>query len=189
RDENELQHLVHTDLRHCSDGRGAFAVRYPRGAGTGDEMDEDLRCLPLGKGELLRERDDLAIVAIGSTVRQALGAADLLAEQGVHCTVVDARFLKPLDEDLILSVAQRCGQVMTVEENVLAGGFGSGVLELISSRRLGGIQVEVVAIPDEFVEHGQPQILRQKYGLDAKGLVQRALSAFPRLGMAAKVGA
>jgi 1-deoxy-D-xylulose-5-phosphate synthase len=189
RNENELQQLVHTGLQHCSDGLGSFAVRYPRGAGTGEAMDEALRCLPIGKGELLRDGSDLAIVAIGSAVEQALGAADLLAKQGLRCAVVDARFLKPLDEELILDLAQKCGRVLTVEENVLAGGFGSSVLELLASHRVAGIQVEVAAIPDEFVEHGQPQILREKYGLDADGLARRAIAAFPRLGMARKVGA
>ena len=189
RNENELQHLVHTGVQNCADGLGAFALRYPRGAGTGEPMDKELRRLPIGKGELLRDGSDLAILAIGSAVEIALGAADLLGKQGLRCTVVDARFLKPLDEELILAVAQRCGRVLTVEENVAAGGFGSGVLELLSAHRLSGIQVEVAAIPDEFVEHGQPRILREKYGLDAEGIARRAISAFHRLGVAARVGA
>ena len=178
RDENELQHLVRTGIQYIAEGRGAFAVRYPRGTGTGKPMEPELRALPVGKGELLREGNDLAIVAIGNVVGAALEAADLLAPQGIGCAVVDARYLKPLDEELILRAAQRCGRVLTVEENVLAGGFGSAVLELLSARGLAGIPVETVGIPDEFVEHGKPSELRAKYGLTGPGIAGRVVRSF-----------
>lgn len=189
RDENELQLLVHTGIQYVSEGLGPFALRYPRGAGVGVPMEEDLRVLPIGKGELLREGRDLAILAIGNTVSSALEAADRLAGQGVSCTVVDVRFLKPLDEGLILEVARRCGRVMTVEENVAAGGFGSAVLEMLAAHGMAGVPVELLAVPDEFVEHGNPTALRAKYGLDAQGIVRRATESFHLAGMAAKIGA
>ncbi len=189
RDENELQQLMHTGIQYVSEGQGPFALRYPRGAGVGVPMEEDLRVLPIGKGELLREGRDLAILAIGNTVSSALEAADRLAGQGVSCAVVDARFLKPLDEGLILEAAQRCGRVMTVEENVAAGGFGSAVLEMLAAHGMAGVPVELLAVPDEFVEHGNPTALRAKYGLDAQGIVRRATESFHLAGMAAKIGA
>ncbi len=179
RDENELQMLVHTGIQYISEGRGAFAVRYPRGTGVGVPMEEDLRLLPIGKGELLRDGSDLAILAIGNTVSAALEAAQQLDGQGIRCRVVDARFLKPLDEELILETARRCGRVVTVEENVAAGGFGSAVLELLAAHGMSGIPVEVIGVPDRFVEHGTPTILRSLYGLDAQGIVRRVLERFP----------
>lgn len=178
RNENELQHLVHTGIEYLAQGRGPFAVRYPRGSGTGEPMEEEPRSLPVGKGEVLRDGSDLAIVAIGNVVEQAVEAAGLLAARGIECTVVNARFLKPLDEELILRVARRCRRVVTVEENVVAGGFGSAVLELLAAHHLSDVRVEVVGIPDEFVEHGHPAILREKYGLDAAGIARRVAGVF-----------
>lgn len=189
RNENELQHLVHTGIQYVAEGRGAFAVRYPRGAGTGEPMDEEPRVLPIGRGELLRDGSDLAILAIGNVVPAALEAAGLLEERGIKCAVVDARFLKPLDEDLILETVRRCRWAMTVEENVVAGGFGAAVLELLSARQVTGVQVEVVGIPDAFVEHGQPSLLREKYGLDSAGIARRAMDRFPLVSPTVKVGA
>jgi 1-deoxy-D-xylulose-5-phosphate synthase len=178
RNENELQHLVHTGIRHIAEGRGAFAVRYPRGAGTGEPLEEELRLIPIGKGEPLRRGDDLAIIAIGSAVTQALEAASLLEAQGVHATVADGRFLKPLDETLILDIAGRCKRLITLEENVVTGGFGTAVLELLAAHQMTDVQVEVIGIPDEFVEHGTPALLREKYGLTGEGIARRALAAF-----------
>jgi 1-deoxy-D-xylulose-5-phosphate synthase len=178
RSENELQNLIHTGIRHIAGGGVPFAVRYPRGSGTGEPLDEQPRLLPVGKAELLRDGDDLAILGIGNTVAFALEAADLLAARGVSCAVVDARYVKPLDEELLLDVARRCRRVITVEENVVSGGFGSAVLELLAARRVQGVRVEVIGVPDEFVEHGTPEILRGKYGLNGPGIARRAEEAF-----------
>jgi len=178
RNENELRHLVHTGILHITAGKGPFAVRYPRGAGTGEPMEDELRLLPVGKGELLRQGGDLAILAIGWAVGQALEAADLLADQGIQTAVVDARYLKPLDEDLILEIASRCRRVVTIEENVITGGFGAAVLELLSGHHIDGVQVEVVGIADEFVEHGAPSLLREKYGLTGAAVAKRAVDVF-----------
>ncbi|HEX9016499.1 MAG TPA: transketolase C-terminal domain-containing protein, partial [Chloroflexota bacterium] len=176
--ENELQHLIHTGIRQIAGGGLPFAIRYPRGAGTGVAMDEDLKTLPIGKGELLRDGSDLAIIGIGSAVKQAKEAAEILAGKGISVALVDARYLKPLDTKLILDVCRRCRRVVTVEENVLAGGFGSGVLELLASSDLTGVEVETVGIPDEFMEHGTPALLREKYGLTGAAIASRAVAAF-----------
>jgi 1-deoxy-D-xylulose-5-phosphate synthase len=184
RDENELQHLLHTAVDHAAHGRGPIALRYPRGNGVGLTLDAEPRVIPIGQGELLQDGRDLAILALGSTVLPALEASELLARQGVSCAVVDARFVKPLDEALILDLAGRVGGVVTVEEHAAAGGFGSAVMELLAAHGT-HVPVEVIAVPDEFVEHGKQSDLRAVYALDGPGIARRALAAFPRLGVAA----
>jgi 1-deoxy-D-xylulose-5-phosphate synthase len=119
----------------------------------------------------LREGDDAVIVAIGSTVLPSLRAADVLAEAGISAAVINARFLKPLDGDLIGDWAARTGRVLTVEENVLQGGFGSAVLELLQEKGLHEVRVKRLGIPDRFVEHGPQAILRARYGIDEGGIV------------------
>jgi 1-deoxy-D-xylulose-5-phosphate synthase len=137
-------------------------------------MDQELRPLPLGKGELLREGEDLVIIALGSTVRSSLEAAERLAEEGFSAAVVNARFAKPLDEELLLRHARKTGRVMTVEEHALQGGFGSAVLELLDGARLSSIKTLRIGLPDQFIEHGSQAILRKKYGLDADGILSSA---------------
>ncbi len=176
RDENELARLIYSAARA---GR-PMAVRYPRGCGVGVPRDEKLQELPIGKGELLRSGGDVAIVAIGSAVHPSLEAASVLEKQGVACAVVDARYAKPLDSDLILEVASRAKRVITIEENALAGGFGSSVLGLLSANA--EIDVLRIGIPDEFVGHGPQEILRADYGLDAQGIVRSIVSHFPEFG-------
>ncbi len=170
RDENELQHMLKTAVE-C--GRPA-SVRYPRGRGLGVPLDETPGTLEIGKAEILLEGADLAIFAIGYTVQPALDAARRLREDGIDATVVNCRFVKPLDGDLLARVASATGKVLTVEENVLAGGFGSAVLELLEMKGLCGIGVKRLGIPDEFVEHGTQAEMRRKYGIDAEGILDAA---------------
>jgi len=177
KDENELQHLLYTAVTaNCP-----FAIRYPRGAGSGVPLDQELHQLPIGKGEVLRNGDDVTIIAIGATVAPALEAAQRLAETGIEATIVNARFLKPLDSSLILDVARRTGRVVTVEENALRGGFGSAVLELLQGSPIPNLQVERIGLPDKFVEHGHQGLLRAKYNLDADGIAKQVISS-SRLG-------
>jgi 1-deoxy-D-xylulose-5-phosphate synthase len=183
KDEDELRHMLYTAVEHP----GPIALRYPRGRGVGVAFSSTLSKIPMGKGEVLREGEDLLILALGASVYPALDAAQKLAEQGFSATVVNARFVKPLDENLILSLAAKCGRVLTVEENVLAGGFGSAVLELLADRGLNGLSVQRLGIPDTFVEHGAPDILRQKYGLDAAGILKGALSLLNQQAQPKKV--
>jgi 1-deoxy-D-xylulose-5-phosphate synthase len=165
KDENELQHLLYTGVRHT----GPFAVRFPRGPGVGVALDAELHAIPIGKGELLREGTDAAILAYGAPVPAALEAAELLAAEGIACAVVNARWAKPLDEDLIVEVCRGVRGVVTVEEAVLPGGFGAAVLELLSRK---GIHLPVVTrtMPDEFVDHGPQAHFRAVYRQDARGL-------------------
>ena len=170
KDEDELRHMVNTAV-HCP---GPIAFRYPRGKGMGVKIGPALHSLSIGKGELLREGDDVLIVAIGSTVVPSLRAADVLEDMGIHPAVINARFLKPLDGDLISDWAVRTGRVLTVEENVLQGGFGSAVLELLQEKGFLDIRVKRLGIPDLFVEHGPQSLLRAKYGIDKEGIVNGA---------------
>ena len=166
KDENELQHMVKTALYA---GR-PVSLRYPRGAGFGAPLDLELKELEIGKGELLLEGGDLSIVAIGSTVYPALEAAALLKEKGIRASVVNARFVKPLDSELILAEAERTGCLVTVEENALQGGFGSAVLELLCDAGMTGVRLKRLGIPDNFVEQGSQAQLRADLGIDGVGI-------------------
>jgi 1-deoxy-D-xylulose-5-phosphate synthase len=163
--------MLYTAVEHP----GPIALRYPRGRGVGVAFSSTLSRVPIGKAEVLREGTDLLLLAVGASVYPALEAAASLAQQGFSATVVNARFIKPLDASLILTLAASHGRVLTVEENVLAGGFGSAVLELLADQGLFGVPVKRLGIPDTFVEHGSQDLLRQKYGLDAAGILKGAL--------------
>lgn len=177
KDENELQHLLYTAVQ----AQHPMAIRYPRGSGIGVPLEQELKALPVGKGELLKDGHDIALLAIGSTVQPALAAAQELAKQNINAAVVNARFAKPLDSKLILELACRIGRIITIEENTLCGGFGSAVLGLLESSGLASVKVRRLGIPDEFVEHGHPSLLRAKYKLDATGIAQQVVSLFPEL--------
>jgi len=167
KDENELQHMIATGLQLP----GPSAVRYPRGPGCGVPIDQILTPLPVGKGELLRNGCDGALLAVGTMVQPALQAAQALALEGVELAVMNVRFVKPLDSELILSLAGT-GRLFTVEENVLQGGFGTAVLELLEAEGVTGVAVTRLGFPDSFVEQGEQGELKALYGLDAAGIAQ-----------------
>jgi 1-deoxy-D-xylulose-5-phosphate synthase len=177
KDENELQHMLHTALQHD----GPIAVRYPRGAALGVPLDAEPQRLPLGKAEVLHRGADVALLGIGLGVEAARGAAEHLAEEGVAATVVNARFVKPLDRDLILELAHSVGRLITIEENALAGGFGSAVWELLEREGVENCRLYRVGVPDEFVEHGTQASWRKRYGLDAAGVREAVRRHFPEL--------
>ncbi len=160
KDENELRHMVATAMVHD----GPISLRFPRGAALGVPLDATVSPLPIGKAETLRYGDDVAILALGVHVQTAVEAADLLAEDGIAATVVNARFAKPLDEECILDLARRVGRIVTIEEGVMAGGFGSAALELLAAHRV-TCPVTVLGIPDRFIDHGTPAQLRELCGL------------------------
>lgn len=166
KDEDELRHM----LKSALELKAPVAIRYPRGAGYGVESNHGYKLIPQGKGELLREGKDLAIVAIGSTVHPALKAAESLAAKGIDVSVINARFVKPLDVELILGQARVTGHIVTVEENALQGGFGSAVLELINDNGLASIKVKRLGIPDRYIEQGSQAQLRKDVGIDSEGI-------------------
>ena len=173
-DENELQHLVYTAYRH----EGPFAIRIARGAATGAPLDSELKELPLGKGKVVRQGSDVVIVALGKPVGAAMDAAETLAGHGISCGVVNPIFVKPLDVDLLLDEARRTRRILTVEENVLAGGFGSAVLEALAEAGLEDVVVHRIGMPDSFIEHGTAADQRRQLHLDAEGIAQEILDAF-----------
>jgi len=170
-DESELQNLLYTALNTAH----PMVIRYPRGNGSGVPLDTEFRQLPIGKGEIIKQGEDIAIIAIGSTVIPSLEAAEHLASCGINASVINARFAKPLDAELILQMAKRTGKIITVEENVLSGGFGAAVLELLQKSGISDIKVKRLGIPDEFVTHGEQDLLRSLYHLDAGGIAQECV--------------
>ncbi|MBI4322180.1 MAG: 1-deoxy-D-xylulose-5-phosphate synthase [Chloroflexi bacterium] len=177
RDENELQRMLWTAISLSR----PVAIRYPRGSGVGVPLDATPVPLCMGEAEVLRTGRDLALLAVGATVHPSLRAAEILERRGVQAAVVNARFVKPLDESLIVNLSARFKTLVTVEENVLAGGFGSAVLELLEIRKLAAARVTRIGLPDDFVEHGTPQILREKHGLAAEAIARTALGSFLEL--------
>ncbi len=177
KDENELQHLLYTAVKSSH----PMAVRYPRGTGLGVKLDTELHLIPIGKGEIVRHGEDVAMLAIGVMVTPALEVAQELASRGIEATVVNARFAKPLDSELIVDLAGRIKRVVTIEENALSGGFGSRVTNLLQESGMSDVQVKSIGLPDNFVEQGTQAMLRAKYGLDATGIVMQVLTLFPTL--------
>jgi len=171
RNENELRRMMASCLQHD----GPVAFRYPRGSATGCALDADPVPVPIGRAEVLTEGDDAVILAIGSAVSEALRAHEHLEAQGVAATVVDARFVKPLDTTLLIDLVRRIPRLVTVEENALQGGFGSAVLEALSDAGIRHVAVRRIGIPDTFVEHGALPLLRAKYGLDAPAIARSVL--------------
>lgn len=172
KDENELVHMIHTALAY---DEGPIAVRYPRGAGVGVPRDPEPKILPIGKGEWLRDGTDLVIVGIGPIVYTALEVAQSLEQDGLSVGVINARFVKPVDKDLLLDACDRAGRIVTLEEHTLPGGFGSAVVEALADMGRTNIPVLRIGLPDQFVEHGDVKMLRSLLGLDAKGIRQKIL--------------
>lgn len=167
KDENELQHMLATAI----DLGGPVAIRYPRGNGYGVALDQSFRIIPLGQSETLRTGGDAAVLALGTVVQPALDAAALLHEKdGIDLTVVNARFVKPLDETVILDLARRHRCLVTIEENSLQGGFGTAVLELLEEHGVSGVRVLRLGYPDEPITQGEQHELRAMLGLDVPGL-------------------
>jgi len=172
KDENELQHLLSTAINLGK----PVAIRYPRGNGYGVPLDQHLKNIPVGRGEVLREGSELAILAVGTMVYAAMEAAQILQdEHGISVTVVNARYIKPLDEMLILEMANKFKHLVTIEENALQGGFGSAVLELLESKALSGIKVLRLGYPDAYIPQGEQHELREMLGLHPAGIVASIL--------------
>ena len=174
KDENELQHMLKTAVE-CG---GPVSIRYPRGRGAGVPIDDIPVSLAVGKGEIVydAENANLAIVAIGSTVYPAIAAAAKLKAEGINAMVINARFVKPLDEGLLCDTAKSIKSIITVEENVLMGGFGSAVLELFEEKGIHDVIVKRLGIKDKFVEHASQKELRRMYGIDEEGIMGAARS-------------
>jgi len=172
KDEEELQHMLYTSIEY----NGPTAVRYPRGAGEDRPMEEsdELQLLPIGKGELLVEGDDILLLPVGNRVYPALEAAGELKAIGINASVINPRFIKPLDDDLIEKWASHTGKMITIEDNSKMGGFGSSVLELLSSRGVYHVQTLLLGYPDNFIEHGPQKTLWKDNLIDTAAIVKSA---------------
>jgi len=174
KDEAELQQMVVTGVNHD----GPIAMRYPRGNGYGVPlMEEGWEAIPIGKGELLRSGDDVLLVAYGSMVHTAMQAAEILSEHGVEATVVNARFVKPLDTDLIVPLAKRIGRVVTLEEGCIMGGFGSALTEALMEHDV-VVPVKRIGVPDQLVEHAKPDEAKSELGLTGSQIAERVREAY-----------
>ncbi len=168
KDEDELQDMMYTALQHD----GPSAIRYPRGTGPGAVIKAKPVALEIGRAEVLQDGSDVVIFALGNMVAEGQRLAKMLAAEGQSVALVNARFAKPLDADCVSRYARRSGVVVTMEDHVLAGGFGSVVLECLSAEE---IETPVVRVgwPDQFIEHGKPEALREKYGVTAEAALRR----------------
>jgi 1-deoxy-D-xylulose-5-phosphate synthase len=171
KDEHELQHMLYTAVYYD----GPAAVRYPRGPGYSVTLAESLTKLEIGKGELLCAGDDILLLPVGNRVYPALEAAKELQKIGIGAAVINPRFIKPLDAELICHWARHTGKVITIEDNARQGGFGSSILELFSRRGLYSIQTFILGHPDNFVEHGPQSTLWKNSHIDATSILQTAV--------------
>ncbi|SDY56746.1 1-deoxy-D-xylulose-5-phosphate synthase [Evansella caseinilytica] len=177
KDENELQHMVYTAAKYSE---GPIAVRYPRGNGFGMKLDVKLKELPIGKWEVIKEGGDLTILTFGTTIPMAMEAAGELAKNGFSVEVVNARSIKPMDEEMLAQLAMKNRPILTVEEAALQGGFGSAVLEFFHDNQFHSMIVERMGIPDRFIEHGSVSKLLEEVGITVPEIVNRAEKILPR---------
>jgi 1-deoxy-D-xylulose-5-phosphate synthase len=173
KDEQELRDMLFTAVQY---GKGPIALRYPRGNAVGVPVRPDFKELPIGRSETLRTGRDIALLAVGTMANHALDAAAILAQQGVEAEVVNVRFVKPLDLELLKEVSSRIPAIMTIEDNVIVGGFGSGVCEALQDLGRTAATVKVHGLPDGWVEHGTPSELYRLVQLDAAGIAETAMS-------------
>ncbi len=176
KDEDELRRMLKTAVEHAGAGRGPIALRYPRGSGRGVALTpvEAVEPLEIGRAEVLREGEDVALLAVGPMAYFALEAAAALELEGIEATVVNARFVRPLDGDLVEAVARRCGRLVCVEEHVVRGGFGSAVLEELSARGLRGIRTRLLGLPSAVIDHGDPKLFYREFGLTPPQIAEAA---------------
>lgn len=176
KDENEGQHMVKTAIDYND---GPIALRYPRGNGLGVEMDAEMKALPIGSWEVLREGTDAVILTFGTTIPMAMKAAEQLAYQGIDVRVVNARFIKPMDEAMLHEIMKENLPILTIEESLLQGGFGSAVLEFAFDKKYRNVQIERIGIPDEFIEHGEVDLLLEEINVTAEEAVKRITQLVP----------
>lgn len=171
KDEDELRHMLLTAIESGK----PCAIRYPRGTGFGVPISREIQLLEIGRAEHLREGMDVSILAIGHTVHYALNACEILDSMGVSAGVVNMRFVKPLDSEVVIQEALKTGRIVTVEENVLMGGFGSAVLECLHDHGITNVKVARIGVPDEFVEHGPQEVWRSRYGITPQGIARASV--------------
>ena len=179
KDEDELRHMLYSAFHY----QGPVAIRYPRGCGLGVAVDKPLAIIPIGKSEELTAGHDVAILALGAMVGPSVEAAALLAKQGVKAGVVNARYITPLDFDMLRKLAKETGVIVTVEDNILAGGFGSSVLEAINAANYNWVKILRLGLPNSFIEHGTRSSILEEHGLDAAGIAAKIKEFMHQFGV------
>ena len=183
KDENELRHMLKTSIYHS----GPCALRYPRGNGLGVEMDEDIKEIEIGKGEVIKDGKDLTIIAFGAMVDPSMKTAAMLENYGLSVAVINARFAKPIDKNLIMKYAQKTGCIITTEEHSVQGGFGSAVLEVLQDfDEHIPLKTKCIGVPDIVVEHGAPGIIKKDLKLDSEGMFE-TICSFINLNISSKL--
>ena len=177
KDENEGQHMVNTAIQYND---GPIAMRYPRGNGYGVKMDEELKTIPIGSWEELKPGNDVAILTFGTTIPMAMEAAQALEKQGVSVKVINARFIKPLDEEMLHSILQKKMPILTIEEAMLEGGFGSAVLEFAHDHNYHSAVIDRIGIPDKFIEHGSVNKLLAEISLTTDHVITKIMNITPQ---------
>lgn len=177
KDENEGQHMVNTAIQYND---GPIAMRYPRGNGYGVQMDEELKIIPIGSWEELKPGNDAAILTFGTTIPMAMDAALAMEKQGVSVKVINARFIKPLDQDMLHSLLKKQVPILTIEEAMLEGGFGSAVLEFAHDHNYHSAVIDRMGIPDKFIEHGSVNKLLEEIHLTTDDVIQKVVSMTPQ---------
>lgn len=174
KDEAELRNMLFTAVEHKE---GPVAIRYPRGSALGVELKDKFELLPIGKAEVIKEGNDVAILAVGSMVQYSLAASEKLKSEGINAEVINMRYVKPLDIELLDKVSQKFDKIMTVEENSLAGGFGSGVIEYFAEKNYKN-DIRRLGLPDKFIDHGTQAELYDLLGIDADGIYKKVKLIF-----------
>jgi 1-deoxy-D-xylulose-5-phosphate synthase len=183
KDENELRHMLKTSIYHS----GPCALRYPRGNGLGVEMDEDIKEIEIGKGEVIKDGKDLTIIAFGAMVDPSMKTAAMLENYGLSVAVINARFAKPIDKNLIMEYAQKTGCIITTEEHSVQGGFGSAVLEVLQDLDEHiPLKTKCIGVPDIVVEHGAPGIIKKDLKLDPEGMFE-TICSFVNVSISSKL--
>ncbi|MBT8382223.1 MAG: 1-deoxy-D-xylulose-5-phosphate synthase, partial [Ignavibacteria bacterium] len=169
KDEAELRNMLYTAVEHC---KGPVALRYPRGSALGVQLKEGFEKIEIGKSETLSKGKDIAMLAVGSMVTYAWQAEEILKKNNINCELINMRFVKPLDKDLIDDIAARHSKIVTLEENNLPGGFGSAIIEYLSAKNYKN-DVLRIGLPDKFVDHGTQAELHKALGIDPEGITEQ----------------
>ncbi len=170
KDENELRHMVKTAYEY---NKGPISLRYPKGNPIGVKL-EEMKAIEIGKGEIIQEGNDISLISIGFMLDETMAAAELLKKDGIKAEVINARFVKPLDEKLLIKSLKKTGKGITIEENILIGGFGSAVLEMLEEKGLNEIELGRIGAPDKFIEYDKPQEIKKSFGMDPESIAKKA---------------
>jgi 1-deoxy-D-xylulose-5-phosphate synthase len=169
KDESELRNMLYTAIKYKD---GPIAIRYPRGSALGVELQNGFAEIPIGKGERIRSGEDVALLAVGNMVEYARQASVKLESEDISCEIINMRFIKPLDSEILDEIASRFDKIVTIEESTVVGGFGSGVLEYLNEKNYKN-ELLRIGLPDNFVDHGTQEELHKILGIDPAGIAEK----------------